>query len=217
MAMEFVEQRGPDVHCAHTEMVPLLKLIPNPRNPNMHPTKQIELLAKIIAIQGWRAPITVSKRSGFIVRGHGRYAAAKILELDTVPVDHQDYESEAAEWADLVADNRISELSQMDRVLLREVLGEIDTGNIDMDITGFDEGALEILMTWTPDDSNLPQDLPKPGIAGDDDTMGKLILVYANDDERVRWLGLLGITGDKTQIVFSLADIDDPDTGEAPV
>ncbi len=69
----------PEVKCAHDEMVPLEEIIPNPRNPNQHPDQQIELLAKIIAAQGWRAPITVSTRSGFIVRGHGRFAAAKLL------------------------------------------------------------------------------------------------------------------------------------------
>ena len=60
------------IHCAHDELVDITTLVPNPRNPNRHPDKQIELLAKIIQNQGWRAPITVSTRSGFIVRGHGR-------------------------------------------------------------------------------------------------------------------------------------------------
>ena len=102
------------VHCAFDEMMPIESVIPNPRNPNTHPDKQIKLLAKIINTQGWRAPITVSKRSGFIVRGHGRLLAAQLLNLETVPVDLQDYESEAAEWADLIADNRLAELATID-------------------------------------------------------------------------------------------------------
>ena len=61
-----------EVKCAHDEMVSLKKLVPNSRNPNKHPKKQIAMLAKIIEMQGWRAPITVSNRSGLIVRGHGR-------------------------------------------------------------------------------------------------------------------------------------------------
>ena len=43
------------VHCAHDLIVPLADLAPNPRNPNRHPAKQVDLLAKIIAAQGWRA------------------------------------------------------------------------------------------------------------------------------------------------------------------
>jgi hypothetical protein len=50
------------VCCAYDELVPLGRLVGNPRNPNTHPKTQIELLAKIIAAQGWRAPITVSTR-----------------------------------------------------------------------------------------------------------------------------------------------------------
>ena len=61
-----------EVNCSYTELVDPTTLVQNPRNPNKHPQKQIELLAKIIKSQGWRAPITVSNRSGFIVRGHGR-------------------------------------------------------------------------------------------------------------------------------------------------
>lgn len=69
------------IHCAYTEVIDPALLTPNPRNPNHHPKKQIELLAKIIQSQGWRAPVTVSNRSGFVVRGHGRLQAALLLTL----------------------------------------------------------------------------------------------------------------------------------------
>lgn len=60
------------IHCAYDDLADITTLVPNSRNPNQHPQKQIELLAKIIKNQGWRAPITVSNRSGFVVRGHGQ-------------------------------------------------------------------------------------------------------------------------------------------------
>ena len=41
-----------------------------------------------------------SNRSGFIVKGHCSLAAARLLGVESVPVDYQDYETEAAEWAD---------------------------------------------------------------------------------------------------------------------
>jgi ParB-like chromosome segregation protein Spo0J len=118
-------------------MVPLGELKPNPRNPNVHPEKQIELLARIIEAQGWRSPITVSTRSGLIVRGHGRYEAARRLECAEAPVDFQNYTSEAEEWQDLLADNRIAELSQVDETILREILHDI---NLDIELTGYDLG-----------------------------------------------------------------------------
>lgn len=135
------------VHCAYDEMVDIDKLVPNHRNPNKHPKKQIELLAKIIKYQGWRVPITVSTRSGFIVRGHGRYEAAKLLGLEKVPVDYQDYANEAEEWADLIADNRIAELAEVDGKMLKDLIEEIDSGIIDLELTGYTEKEIEKLMT----------------------------------------------------------------------
>ena len=134
------------IYCAHDEIVEVESLIENPRNPNKHPQKQLELLAKIIKNQGWRNPITVSKRSGFIVKGHGRLQAAKLAGLSVVPIDRQEYESEAAEWADMIADNRIAELAETDNALLKDVLLELDTGEFDMELAGFDEQSLEQLM-----------------------------------------------------------------------
>lgn len=40
----------PEVRCAYDELVPLVKLVPNPRNPNRHPESQIKLLARIIEV-----------------------------------------------------------------------------------------------------------------------------------------------------------------------
>jgi DNA modification methylase len=153
------------VFCAFDEKVPIEKVTGNPRNPNKHPERQIELLAKIIAAQGWRAPITVSNRSGFVVRGHGRLAAAQRLGLTWVPVDKQDYESEAAEWADMIADNRIAELAEPDLPMLADILLELDTGAFDMDLTGFEELDLTALMAGTggSDLSSVKEDeVPDP-------------------------------------------------------
>jgi ParB-like chromosome segregation protein Spo0J len=144
------------VECAYDEMVDIEKLVPNPRNPNKHPDKQISLLSKIISAQGWRNPIVVSNRSGFIIKGHARLEAARKLECETVPVDYQNYENEAAEYADMLADNRIAELAEPDLPGLKDLLQELDTGDFDMDLTGFDTESLEGLMTGVVLDSNEP-------------------------------------------------------------
>lgn len=137
---------GIPVHCAHDRLVDVVSLIPNPRNPNRHPDKQVALLAKIIRAQGWRNPIVVSTRSGFVVKGHGRLQAAALLQVEQVPVDDQDYPNEAAEWADMLADNRIAELAETDNQVLTDVLLELDTGAFDMELTGFDAEALAFVM-----------------------------------------------------------------------
>ena len=128
---------GIPVYCAHDRIVPTAELKPNPKNPNKHPQSQIEALGGIIRGNGWRNPITVSTRSGLVVKGHGRLLAAQLEELDEVPVDFQDYESEAAELADLTADNRIAELAETDNKLLVEVFAEINAGDIDFSLSGY--------------------------------------------------------------------------------
>ena len=138
---------GVPVYCAHDAIVDVAKLIPNPRNPNKHPDEQIQLLGRIIRQTGWRAPITVSTRSGFIVKGHGRLSAALLEDVKAVPVDYQNYASEAEEYADLVADNRIAELAEIDNKMLADIFAEIDTGEIPMELTGFSEKEVENLIT----------------------------------------------------------------------
>jgi ParB-like chromosome segregation protein Spo0J len=135
------------IRCKHTKKVPIEELVPNPRNPNTHPEDQVKLLAKIMEFQGWRSPVVVSNLSGYMVRGHGRLLAARILGLETIPVDFQDYDNEAQEHADLVADNRIAELAEMDRAGLKDLIEELDTGDLDLEMTGFDEKALATLMS----------------------------------------------------------------------
>ncbi|MBP2657287.1 MAG: hypothetical protein H6Q69_319 [Firmicutes bacterium] len=136
---------GIPVYCAFDELIDITQLVPNPRNPNQHSDKQIELLAKIIKNQGWRAPITVSTRSGFIVRGNGRLMAAKLLGVSQVPVDRQDYNDEASEWADLIADNRIAEFSELDHELLADILADIND-SLDVELTGFSAQEVDKLL-----------------------------------------------------------------------
>lgn len=119
------------VHCAHTSLVDPNTLKPNPRNPNKHSAHQIQLLAAIIKEQGWRAPITVSKRSGLVVRGPGRLEAALLLGCECVPVDFQEYASEAEELADLLADNRLAELAEIDQDDLKKVIERLPDQRMD--------------------------------------------------------------------------------------
>ena len=135
-----------EIHCKHTKMEDLVNLIPHPQNPNKHPEKQIALLAKIIRHSGWRSPIVVSKRSGFIVSGHGRLDAAKLLNEEKVPIDEQDFKNEADELAHLVADNRIAELSGLSDDKLTELLSGLSETDLDMELTGFDGDEIAKLL-----------------------------------------------------------------------
>ena len=138
---------GIPVYCAYDEIVPIGQLRANPKNPNKHPQDQLEKLGKIIRGNGWRNPITVSTRSGLIVKGHGRLLTAELEELKEVPVEYQNYESEEAELADLTADNRIAELAEMDSKMLADIFADIDTGAIDFELSGYTDKEYEKLAT----------------------------------------------------------------------
>lgn len=132
-----------EVQCAHTELVDIGTLIPNPRNPNKHPQAQIKLLAKIMKHQGWRSPIIVSTRSGFIVKGHGRLAAAQLNGWVKAPVDRQAYASEADEYADMVSDNKIAELAKSDMGMIN--MDVVDLGpDFDLDLLGIPDFVIEL-------------------------------------------------------------------------
>jgi len=129
------------------QLVPIGELKPNPRNPNTHSEEQIARIAQVIKHQGWRAPIVVSNQSGLVVTGHGRVEAGKLLGLEKVPVSYQDFANDADEKAHLLADNRLSELSELDNTKLKDLIQELDTGEIDLAMTGFNNDEISALMT----------------------------------------------------------------------
>lgn len=109
---------APPIKCSYTKLVPLRELKPHPMNVNTHSPEQIEFFVGVLKYQGIRRAITVSKRSGFITRGHGLLEAIRKCGWSEAPVDYQTYDSEEQELADIVADNELARLSMTDRKLL---------------------------------------------------------------------------------------------------
>jgi len=123
------------------------------------------LLAKIIAAHGIRHPITVSKRSGFVVSGHCRLLAAKELGLERFPADMQDFASEAEELAVLVADNQVAELAETDGQIMADVLVELDQANYPLELTALTEEEIVDYIEGPIDDMaglTDPDAVPEP-------------------------------------------------------
>ena len=122
------------IKCSYTNLVDVqqLLLIQNPKNNNKHPKEQIERLSKIIEFQGQRSPIVISKRSGFIIKGHARLMAIVLLGWEKAAVDYQDYNTEAEEYADMTADNEIARWAEFDTEKFLEDIKTIDLGDIDL-------------------------------------------------------------------------------------
>lgn len=118
--------RGPiTIACGCTRLVPIDELKVHPKNPNKHDVDQIELYADAIHRNGWRRPVVVSTLSGLVIRGHGAIMAARLLEMEVVPVEFQEYGTEAEELADLVADNELARLSKSDKALIKAIAAQV--------------------------------------------------------------------------------------------
>ena len=202
-----------EVHCAHTDILPVEQVIPNPKNPNTHPQYQVELLAKILVAQGWRAPITMSRRSGFVVRGHGRLKAAIMAGFEHVPVDYQDYQNEASEWADLVADNRIAELAEIDMDLLRKGLEEFSMDDFDMELSGYSIVELDRLLEqsdFTAANDALAEWDGMPEFEQDKKSFRKIVMHFRNQEDLDEFASIMGQTiTDKTKYLWHPAAEDE--------
>jgi ParB-like chromosome segregation protein Spo0J len=66
------------------QMMPLDQIKPNPRNVGTHSAKQVRQIANSIVGFGFTNPLLLDE-NGELIAGHGRYQAAKLLGLATVP------------------------------------------------------------------------------------------------------------------------------------
>ena len=138
------------------ELRPLEALKEAPRNARRHSEKQIGQIASSIRQFGFTNPILLDG-DGVIVAGHGRYAAAKMLGMEDVPVIpiHDLTESELRAYA--LADNKIAQNSGWDTDILRIELQELHDIELafDLEITGFSTTEIDMLTLATPEEAAL--------------------------------------------------------------
>jgi hypothetical protein len=103
-------------------------------------------LSKLIKHYGFINPI-IATPDGVIRAGHTRYKAAKLNKLKKVPVIFIDFKSEEEAKGYSISDNKSYEFSKWDITLLKDELEGLDTGEFDIELTGFSEGEIENLMT----------------------------------------------------------------------
>ena len=138
------------LHTGDVILVDIGLLKPRDGNRNHHPDDQIERLSAVYKYQGFRNPIIVSKQSGQIVCGTGRFMAAVKAGLKQVPVIYQDYDSSEQEYAHHVADNSLGVWSELDFAGINTDIPDLGP-DFDIDMLG--------LRDFKIDASELP-DLP---------------------------------------------------------
>jgi DNA modification methylase len=143
------------------KMVRINELKPHPKNPRVHPDSAIEKLERSIKEFGWTNPILVSAE-GYLLAGHARLKAAEKAGISEVPVIYLPLEGAKAE-AYLIADNRLQDETDWDYEKLKDLLQELDTGELDLELTGFDMEEIEDLMTQIHVPGEIIEDeVPEP-------------------------------------------------------
>jgi DNA modification methylase len=114
-----------------------------PYNPRRISEEVLSKLKRSIEEFGYIEPIVVNKRTMHVVGGNQRLKVLRqldIKEVQAVIVDLDDVHEKALN----IALNKIN--GEWDLPLLKDLLLEIDTGEIDIEITGFDMPEIEGLM-----------------------------------------------------------------------
>jgi DNA modification methylase len=148
-------RRKSGARAKHLTLMALGALVADPRNPRTHSREQIRALAKSIESFGFNAPILVNKDNR-ILAGHGRFEAAKLLELESVPVIRLEHLTEAQARAYMLADNKLTDRSSWDDRLVAVHLEELSNIALDFEIeaTGFEAPEIDLrIQSLAPPDA----------------------------------------------------------------
>lgn len=97
-----------------------------------------------------RVPVRVSNQSGCITKGHGQVLTAIAKGWGSVPVEYQDYDSDAAELADVLADNNLAKMARLSEEKLSVALVKLKQLGGDEKMAGFSEELLALVATSDP-------------------------------------------------------------------
>lgn len=144
------------------ELLPLSDLKPNPQNPKSH---DIGAIHSSLDRFGFRAPVTIDERTGFLWAGHGRWKTLVQKRANGDPAPDNVQVRDDGEWlvpvvrglaskndkdakAYLIADNRIVTLGGWDDAMLASLLEELAAQDPEVNLagTGYDGDDLDALM-----------------------------------------------------------------------
>lgn len=121
----------------------LSSITPDENNPRQHSAEQIAKIASSIERFGWTVPLILNE-SHKIIAGHGRYEAAKLLNITKAPTVVISGLTESEEKALLLADNQLGDMSTWDETRLDAMLETLHLEEFPLEEIGF--------AAWTPDE-----------------------------------------------------------------
>jgi len=110
-------------------------------NAKLHPDWQIDQIVKSIQEFGFNDPIALDENN-VIIEGHGRYLAAKKMEMDEIPVIKLLHLDETKRRAYILAHNKLTMNTGFDEKLLKQEFEFLIESEFDFELTGFNQDEL---------------------------------------------------------------------------
>lgn len=128
------------------EYLPVGKLLRYAKNSRTHSDEQVEQLVNSIREFSFTNPVLIDEKNELIA-GHGRLAAAEILEMDKVPAIRLSNLSEKQKKAYRIADNKLALNAGWDMQLLAEEVKALMDDDFDIDLLGFNDAELDEMLS----------------------------------------------------------------------
>lgn len=123
----------------------LTQIKQHPQNIRIHTKRNLDVIKKSLNEWGQYKPILIQRSTMYILAGNGTYQAAQALgwqEMDCNIIDVNDDQAKAI----LIADNRSSDLSQMDEKAVLDLLQSFDSDMLEL--TGYDDKQLDNMLKF---------------------------------------------------------------------
>lgn len=168
-----------------TKKVKISGLKPHPKNPNAHPAGQITELQS--SLKQFDQVKNIVTWQGYIIAGHGLVTAAEKQGIEYLKaVDVSDWPEEKAIKL-MIADNRLAEMSEINDVILTDILKDFDSA---LDIPGIDETYLDDLnLEINNDEEKEPSEVATKPFGDDRDKMSIRDLLHSVDLVKVSFSG----------------------------
>ena len=120
------------------------ELVPYANNAKIHGEEQIAKIRTSLREFGFVTPVLIDE-AGNIIAGHGRVMAARAEGMQEVPCVLAEGLTEAQRKAYILADNRMAEMAEWDKAMLKIELEGLDALDFGTEALGFDEEYLSDL------------------------------------------------------------------------
>ena len=131
-------------------------LIPYVNNPRIHDPSQVDQIAASISEFGFVNPVLVGP-DNVVIAGHGRLLAARKLGVEQIPVIVLGHLNEVQRRALVIADNKLALNAGWQEEMLRLEIESLLEDGCDLNVVGFSDEELRILLADGTGDANLSE------------------------------------------------------------